>query len=129
MVRAEQILIKENLNATKWELTNNTKKINNLECKQAVAKDAKGRKITAWYTEDIAINNGPAEYGGLPGLIVYLETASWVYEMQELKKVENTTEIAIPSSKNAITMAEFKNRFNSKGGIKTSTSTIKRKVQ
>jgi GLPGLI family protein len=126
-VRVEKILIKENLNATQWQLTDNTKKINNLECKQAISKDTKGRAITAWYSEDIAINNGPAEYGGLPGLIVYLETASWIYEMQELKKIQAATEIVIPSSKDAITMEEFKERFNSKGGIKTTTSTIKRR--
>jgi GLPGLI family protein len=129
-VRDEKLLIKDKLNATQWELTNETKQINDLTCKKAIAKDDKGRKIVAWYAEEIPINNGPAEFGGLPGLIVYVETASWIYEMQKLEKLSNPETIVIPSSEDAMTMAEFKSKFTSKNGIKKSTvKTSRRKVQ
>jgi GLPGLI family protein len=126
-IRDKEIVIKNLLHNNQWKLTNLTKKINDLECKQALGKDDKGREVVAWYSEDIPVNNGPAEYGGLPGLIVYLESYSWIYEMQELQRTSDTNEISLPSEKEAITMEEYKKSLNTNGGIKRVTKTSKRK--
>lgn len=129
-IRDEEIVIKNTLHDNQWELTDITQKINDLECKQAIGKDDRGRKVVAWYSEDIPINNGPADYGGLPGLIIYLESYSWIYEMQGLQKTTDTKDISLPSTENAITMEEYKKSIKSKGkrdGVKRVTKTSKRK--
>ena len=123
-VNSQDYVIKESLNDQKWEFTDEVKKINELTCKKAVCKDVKGRAITAWYTEDLALNNGPAKYGGLPGLIVYLESYSWIYEMQELKKSSSGEEIELPSTKDAITMEEFKAKFNPRNKPQKTTTRL-----
>ncbi len=82
-------LIKDSLIKYDWKLTEKTKNIGKYTCYRAVyefeeenssfrfvnnetkeKKEKVKRKITAWYTPDIPINNGPQNYGGLPGLIL-----------------------------------------------------------
>ncbi len=79
-------LVKDTLTNRKWELVNETKNIGNYTCFKAVFKDeyttqtiteqgemetvTKPRITTVWYTPQIPINNGPAEFFGLPGLIL-----------------------------------------------------------
>lgn len=67
-----------------WELTNESKKIDNYTCYKATLKDFNERSgketiIEAWYTPDIALPYGPAGYGGLPGLILELKYKRCLY--------------------------------------------------
>lgn len=52
-----------------WQLTDGTDTICGYPCHEATAK-FKGRIWTAWYAEDIPLDNGPWKLGGLPGLIL-----------------------------------------------------------
>ncbi|ULC59301.1 GLPGLI family protein [Flaviramulus sp. BrNp1-15] len=79
-------LIKDTLNNIEWQLVNETKNIGDYTCFKAVFNEefttqtlteegeietvTKPRTTTLWYTPQIPINNGPAEYYGLPGLIL-----------------------------------------------------------
>lgn len=79
-------LIKDTLISPKWELKEETKNIGDYTCFKAVnTKDVTTKTIdetgevstvtkpittTVWYTPQIPINNGPADYQGLPGLIL-----------------------------------------------------------
>ncbi|WP_378182249.1 GLPGLI family protein [Aquimarina sp. SS2-1] len=83
-------LVKDSLTKFNWKLENETKKIGNYTCYKATAKrmvqqqrnisfneaeeDLKTEEveipITAWYTTEIPINNGPSVFWGLPGLIL-----------------------------------------------------------
>lgn len=84
-IMGKQFLIKDAIQKQKWELGKEKKFIGEYECYKATYKDEytmqtieegeiievkKDRLVTAWYTPQIPISNGPAEYEGLPGLIL-----------------------------------------------------------
>ncbi len=96
--RAEEFLgqlflVKDSIQRYDWQLTSETKQVGSYLCFKAtydrqiednsfgmtipnedeVDQKPRFRTITAWYTPQIPISNGPGLYGGLPGLILELE--------------------------------------------------------
>jgi len=88
---SKMFLVKDTLRNYNWKLENETKKIGNYTCYKATSKqtirqsqnvsvnndqeDEENFKeeeitITAWYTPEIPVNNGPSTFWGLPGLIM-----------------------------------------------------------
>lgn len=79
-------LIKDSLTTRQWQLINETKNIGDYTCFKAEFTDeyttqtltaegemetvTKPRTTTVWYTPQIPINSGPADFHGLPGLIL-----------------------------------------------------------
>lgn len=82
-------LIKDKLNKYDWKLTGETKNIGKYTCYKAEYKKENTTQrmsmvggemkqveetvtttVTAWYTSDIPVSNGPKDYWGLPGLIL-----------------------------------------------------------
>lgn len=61
------------MNDLTWEIGDSTTTILNYECNVATA-DYHGRKWTAWFTPEIAVQEGPWQLCGLPGLIMKAET-------------------------------------------------------
>lgn len=54
-----------------WVESNETEQLLGYLCKKATTTIG-GRRWTAWYSEDLPFDNGPAEFSGLPGLILRL---------------------------------------------------------
>ncbi len=71
-----------------WELTNETKNINGLECFKAEAKNFP--MLTVWYTKELPVSNGPSIYQGLPGLVVFAESYS---RTTQVYKTEYTDDV------------------------------------
>lgn len=59
----------EDMPQMNWELTDSVVNVLGYECRGAVC-DFRGRKWTAFYTEDIPVMDGPWKFSGLPGLIM-----------------------------------------------------------
>jgi GLPGLI family protein len=78
-----------------WELTQETRLINNYTCYEAIgvkiSENSNGvfkNPIVAWYTPEIPINFGPKEFCGLPGAIIELNDNKLLYVA---KKIELNT--------------------------------------
>ncbi len=92
-------LIKDNIPKRKWIIRNEIKEIQGYVCMKAESYDSvKLQKIVAWFTDQILVPLGPADYGGLPGLILEIDlndqSSIIVAESIDIKK-----EILIPSIK------------------------------
>lgn len=70
-----------------WELVAGKAKILGYDCKKAQL-NYRGRIYTAWYTQEIAVSNGPYIFGGLPGLILKIEDQKkeYVFEAAGINK-------------------------------------------
>ncbi len=74
--RGDTYLIEEQLRNFDWEIGSETVEISGYLCKTATSTNKNGMITKAWFTEDIAISNGPSIYQGLPGLILKIENPS-----------------------------------------------------
>lgn len=99
----ENTSIKDTIPVYKWKLTNDTLSVAGYTCKKATTARVLGRKqnITAWYCDEIPINDGPMDFSGLPGLILQIEIDDLnVIKFEKLKFIkEENTEIKEPENK------------------------------
>ncbi len=64
--------------------------------------------ITAWYTPEIPINNGPSDYYGLPGLILEVNEEKTNYLCTEIvMNIKEGAEITEPDKGKVVTQKEF----------------------
>src|SRR5690606_17029541 len=80
-------LVKDQLPHIKWEITNDTKTIMDIDCVKATGY-FRGRKWIAWFTTTYPYNIGPLEFQGLPGIIMEVYDESKKFQLA-------ATEIAI----------------------------------
>jgi GLPGLI family protein len=86
-------MIKDTLSNKGWVISKEKKIINNLPCTMAQIK--KGSvTTTAWFTTQIATQEGPFYYYGLPGLIVNLKN-SLGWEAELVKTSSNTNQNSV----------------------------------
>lgn len=83
-----------------WTLSTETKLIDNYVCYKAtiehivIYKDKTFKHpITAWYCPQIPFSFGPLGYGGLPGLILELQTKDAVFGVKKIQLSDTTIEI------------------------------------
>lgn len=102
----------------KWEITNNTKRINNYLCQKATTVFA-GRNYEAWFTNEIPINDGPYKFYGLPGLIIkiYDEKRQYDFELLSLEKYVSPFAIDLIKTKKISKKEYFKAYSNFKNNI------------
>lgn len=110
----EEYVISENKLLINWEITEETKKIDELNCYKAVG-EFRGRKYTAWFAPEIPVSFGPFKFNGLPGLIITLNDSENKINFT-IKKIilnppaiENTisSTIKAPTKGTKITLKEF----------------------
>lgn len=132
-------LIRDKLEDIKWELGSETKNIGDYTCYKATFKrevevrqsgisvngdkdldeeikpEMKEIAVTAWYTPQIPVNTGPAQYHGLPGLI--LEVSDGTTTMMCSKVVlnpEKTVEIKEPTKGQKVTQKKYDDMMEKK---------------
>lgn len=125
-------LIKDSLPTMDWKLESETKNIGEYTCFKATMtrqeevresgisvngdkkfdddKEPETREVTvtAWYTPQIPVNNGPANYYGLPGLILEVNDGSETIVCSKIViNPENKTKISEPDKGKEVTQEEF----------------------
>ncbi len=91
-----------------WKLTGEAASFLGYPVYQAIAmRDSS--TIEAWFTPEIPVSAGPAQYGGLPGLILTLAVDSnrVVYTATKVDLTTPVAKIAAPSEGSKVTRAEY----------------------
>lgn len=72
-----------------WKILNETKVIENYNCRKALGR-YNNREYVAWFTKEIPISDGPYIFKGLPGLVleVYDQKKLYNFNIVGLKKVK-----------------------------------------
>lgn len=101
-----------------WELTNESKIIQNFTCYKATSKEIiKNNKgdfeylITAWYCPEIPYQFGPNGFGGLPGLIFELQFDTALYGLTNLILNDSTIKIEEVDETKILTQEEFNKKM------------------
>lgn len=68
----KHFIIEQALEAPKWKILNEQKTILDYTCMKASLETEDGT-VTAWFTPQLLISNGPGQWGGLPGMILEIE--------------------------------------------------------
>ncbi len=117
-------LVKDSLRTRKWEMVDETKNIGEYTCYKAVIKGeyttktindkgeieevTKPRTTTVWYTPQIPISNGPADYFGLPGLILEVNDGQQTLICSKIVlNPKESIEINEPKKGKEVTQKEF----------------------
>lgn len=109
----------EMANDYKWEITKESKIIDNYLCYKAIynynfitrSGNESVRIITAWFTPEINFNYGPNGYMGLPGLILELEYNKTKLVTKRIELFKEEIEIAIPNKVKTVTEEEYINKI------------------
>ena len=126
----KSFIIDDSLRAMKWKMTGETKVILNHNCMKATATDIRTRptltidngkmeramvtdtlSFVAWFTSDIPVSAGPAEYQGqLPGLILELDVSNGrqVFKATSIDAKADMSAIKEPAGKKHYTPEEFR---------------------
>jgi hypothetical protein len=91
-----------------WKLTGESASFLGYPVFQAIAKQDT-TTLEAWFTPDIPVSAGPAQYGGLPGLILTLAIDSnrVVYTATAVDLKTPVEKIAVPSDGSKVSRAEY----------------------
>lgn len=91
-----------------WKLTGEAASFLGYPVYQAIAKQD-STTIEAWFTPEIPVSAGPAQYGGLPGLILTLAVDSnrVVYTATAVDTTAAAGKVTAPSDGSKVTRAEY----------------------
>ena len=99
---------------TKWNLTNETKTIQNYLCYKAetekIVNNEAGtfkRIVTAWYCPQVPLSFGPMEYFGLPGLIFELKDRNIIIGARKITLNLENLQIPKPNDNKIISEKEY----------------------
>jgi GLPGLI family protein len=121
-------LIKDSIQKFDWQLSPETKQIGSYLCFKASydrpieessfgivileeeeqEAQPKFRTITAWYTPQIPVSNGPGQFGGLPGLILELQDGETnILCSQIVINPNDRVKIKEPNKVKEVSLSEF----------------------
>lgn len=137
----KRFLVKDKLQEIKWEMGTETKQIGQYTCYKAMAliptaeltwfdfswndirqssnkseePNLNMTQVEAWYTLQIPVGHGPAEYWGLPGLILEVSAGNTTMLCSKIIiNPKNKIKLDIPSKGKEITKSEYQKTIRRK---------------
>jgi GLPGLI family protein len=103
--------IQDSIKIKKWNITNTTKNIGKYKCYKATftfkENDSTDVEVVAWFTNQIPVNNGPALYDGLPGLILELNDGKYSYLCNKIELSKEKIKLKRPRGGSIVSESEF----------------------
>lgn len=93
-----------------WEIKDGTKTISDYKCQKAVSVinwRGKNWLITAWFTKEIPVDDGPGRYVGLPGMILGVRFRGRYYYARKIKLKK--MRIRFPADEFLLSFEAYKN--------------------
>lgn len=90
-------VVDEELPMDEWTLGEDTATILGYPCKSATIH-FRGRDYTAWYTEELPVNDGPWKFYGLPGMILKVQDADGIICFEAVGLQEISQPITYPKA-------------------------------
>ena len=112
-VLGKQLLVTDKLEKINWEFLDDEKKIGTINCKKAKAT-INNEEVIAWYNDELALQDGPKDFYGLPGLIIELIAEKKTYHAINIKKNSNKLEIKKPKEGTKVSKAEYQKILDEK---------------
>ena len=114
----KKYIIEDSFPHQSWKLETDTQTIKGHLCKKAACKGQQGNAIIAWYAEDLQSPSGPEVYGGLPGLILRLDSndGELVYTAVEISSTFDHKLVQAPADGKKITRAAFRKMMEEQFG-------------
>ena len=112
----KMFLIKGKAAPFAWKIADGQKKIMEYSCMQAMYQDS-ATSYVAWFTPQIPISNGPAEFGGLPGMIVQVDINNGERVLTAIQVVDEEVDSELlqePSKGKEVTQEEFREIMHEK---------------
>lgn len=156
----KEFLITDSLPDWNWKLMPETKKIGDYTCHKAISiiavtekekadyeknkkereqgtsqffimDEPKEKTITVWYTPEIPVSHGPANYWGLPGLILEVNTGeTTILCSKVIINPKNKVAIKLPKKGKKVTKQEYNNLMEKQfDQMKDSNGTLKIEIQ
>jgi GLPGLI family protein len=88
------IIIKDKLSNIEWDVSDETKTVNERNCQNATIKN--GPEISVWFSSEIATNRGPGYFQGLFGLVFEANdffSTTYVTEIKNIEKSQFVSEL------------------------------------
>jgi GLPGLI family protein len=107
-VMGKPFLITDTLKKINWKLTGDGKQIGKMACQKATATVGK-YEVEAFFTLEIPVSSGPANFWGLPGLIVELkEKGGRTFAFKEFKdEAPSNDQLTISTEGKKVSQKEF----------------------
>lgn len=103
----------QDISKQNWNITNESKLINGRLCfkatllqKSELLGKSREQLITAWFCPEIPISVGPGSVGGLPGIILILDSGGGAYVAKEVV-FDDTIKVEKPKMKRVMSSEEY----------------------
>ena len=106
----KEFIVEDSIRNITWKLIDGeTKTILGHVCKKATGKSERGSDLVAWHADDLSLSSGPAQFSGLPGLILGLDAneGEFVYTATDLQTKVDKAAVKAPSNGKKVSPAEF----------------------
>lgn len=103
-----KFLVEREMSSAQWKLTGQQKVILGYPCMEAVKKDSL-QTIVAWFTSAIPVATGPAQFTGLPGLVlqVNINDGEQVITATSIADTTDASYIKKPKEGKKVTAEQF----------------------